>query len=123
MKLRELLHGIDLMEMSADLEMEITGVSYDSRQTRSGDLFVAMAGYETDGHKYIPMALEKGAICVLCQEPQEGDFPCVRAADSRAALAKLGQNWYGNPAASMVMVGVTGTNGKTTTTYLLKDVL
>ena len=123
MKLRELLRGVGLVETSADLDMEVSGVSYDSRQTRPGDLFVAMAGYETDGHQYIPMALEKGAACILCQEPQEGSFPWVRTSDSRAALAKLGQNWYGDPAASMVMVGVTGTNGKTTTTYLLKDVL
>ncbi len=123
MKLRKLLEGIELLETAAELDMEITGVSYDSRQTKPGDLFVAMAGYETDGHKYIPMALERGAACVLCQEPQEGNFPRVRTADTRAALAKLGCNWYGNPAESMVMVGVTGTNGKPTTTYLLKDVL
>ena len=107
MKLRELLRGIDLLETAADLDMEITGVSYDSRQTKAGDLFVAMAGYETDGHKYIPMALEKGAACVLCQEHQEGTFPCVRTSDSRAVLAQLGRNWYGDPAASMVMVGIT----------------
>ena len=56
MKLRELLRGIGLVETAADLDMEITGVSYDSRQTRPGELFVAMAGYETDGHKFIPMA-------------------------------------------------------------------
>ena len=129
MKLRELLRGIGLVETAADLDMEITGVSYDSRQTRPGEIFVAMAGYETDGHKFIPMALEKGAACVLCQEPwqgaatRQGTVPWVRAEDSRAALAQLGRNWYGDPAASMVMVGITGTNGKTTTTYLLKDVL
>lgn len=58
MKLRELLQGIDLLEAGADLDMEITGVSYDSRNTRPGDLFVAMAGYETDGHRFIPMARE-----------------------------------------------------------------
>lgn len=123
MKLKELLHGIDLLEIAADLDMEITGVSYDSRQTKPGDLFVAMAGYETDGHRFIPMAMEKGAACVLCQDPRQDTYPYVRTADSRAALAQLGRNWYGDPAASMVMVGVTGTNGKTTTTYLLKDVL
>ena len=68
MKLRELLQGIDLLEAGADLDMEITGVSYDSRNTRPGDLFVAMAGYETDGHRFIPMARARGAACVLCQE-------------------------------------------------------
>ena len=123
MKLGELLQGIDILELHADPELEITGVSYDSRQTEPGDLFVAVAGYETDGHRFIPMALEKGASCVLCQRKPEGEVPYVLTGDSRAALARLGRNWFGDPAASMVMVGVTGTNGKTTTTYLLKDIL
>ena len=123
MKLRELLCGIEVLEVHADLETEISGVSYDSRQTKSGDLFAAIAGYETDGHRFIPMALEKGAACVLCQARPEGEVPYVLASDSRAALAQLGRNWFGDPAASMTMVGVTGTNGKTTATYLLKDML
>lgn len=123
MKLRELLEGLAVLETSADPEMEISGVSYDSRKTEPGDLFVAMAGYETDGHKYIPMAREKGAVCALCQRRPEGEIPYVLVSDSRAALARVGRNWYGDPAAGMKMVGVTGTNGKTTTTYLLKDIL
>ena len=123
MKLRELLEGLPVIEMNADPELEISGVSYDSRQTREGDLFVAMAGYETDGHKYIPMARRLGASCILCQVKPEGDEPYVLVENSRWALAQLGRNWYGDPAASMTMVGVTGTNGKTTTTYLLKDIL
>ena len=123
MKLRELLCGIEVLEVHADLETEISGVSYDSRQTKSGDLFAAIAGYETDGHRFIPMALEKGAACVLCQARPEGEVPYVLTSDSRAALAQLGRNWFGDPAASMTMVGVTGTNGKTTATYLLKDML
>ena len=123
MKLKELLAGIDVLEAGADLSMEIAGVSYDSRLTKPGDLFVAIAGYETDGHRFIPMALEKGAACVLCQRKPEGEGPWVVVPDSRAALARLGRNWFGDPAASMIMAGVTGTNGKTTTTYLLKDIL
>lgn len=123
MKLKELLCGIDILENGADPELEISGVSYDSRQAKAGDLFVAITGYETDGHRFIPMAREKGAACVLCQVKPEGDGPYVLVSDSRAALARLGQNWFSDPAASMTMVGVTGTNGKTTTTYLLKDIL
>ena len=123
MKLRELLQGIDLLEAGADLDMEITGVSYDSRNTRPGDLFVAMTGYETDGHRFIPMARARGAACVLCQERPAEEGPCVLVRDSREALALAGRNWFGNPAAAMTMTAVTGTNGKTTTTYLLKDVL
>ena len=123
MKLSQLLRGIPVRECHADLEMEISGVSYDSRKTAAGDLFVAMAGYETDGHKFIPMAREKGAACVLCQERPQGEGPYVLVEDSRLALAQVGRAWYGDPAAAMKMVGVTGTNGKTTTTYLLKDIL
>ena len=123
MKLGELLHNVHIVESNADLELEIAGVSYDSRQAKPGDLFVAMEGYETDGHKYIPMAREKGAACVLCQHRPEGEGAYVVTGDSRAALAQVGKNWFGDPAASMTLVGVTGTNGKTTTTYLLKDVL
>ena len=123
MKLNELLAGVDILETTAELSLEITGVSYDSRLTKPGDLFVAVAGYETDGHRFIPMAREKGAVCVLCQQKPEGEGPYVLVSDSRAAMARLGRNWFGDPAASMVMVGITGTNGKTTTTYLLKDVL
>lgn len=123
MKLSQLLRGVSVRECHADMEMEISGVSYDSRKTAAGDLFVAMTGYETDGHKFIPMARDKGAACVLCQERPQGEEPYVLVEDSRLALAQVGRAWYGDPAASMKMVGVTGTNGKTTTTYLLKDIL
>ncbi len=123
MELRELLRGVEILETNADLSADITGVSYDSRLTQPGDLFVAMAGYATDGHRFIPMAREKGAVCVLCQERPEGEGAYVLTPDSRSALAQVGKNWYGDPAAQMTLVGVTGTNGKTTTTYLLKDIL
>ncbi len=123
MKLGELLHNIPILETNADLEQEITGVSYDSRHTSPGDLFIALEGYETDGHRFIPMAREKGAACVLCQKAPQDGGPYVRTGDSRGALAQAGRNWFGDPAGEMTMVGVTGTNGKTTTTYLLKDVL
>jgi UDP-N-acetylmuramoyl-L-alanyl-D-glutamate--2,6-diaminopimelate ligase len=123
MKLRELLEGISPVSATADLEMEISGVSYDSRTTRPGDLFVAMTGFETDGHAYIPKAAEAGAAAVLCQRPPENGLPYVQVENSRRALAVLGANFYGHPAEEMTMVGITGTNGKTTTTYLLKAIL
>ena len=123
MKLSDLLQDITIQATTADLETEITGVSYDSRNTRPGDLFVAMTGFATDGHRFIPAAVEKGAVCVLCQTPPAGEIPYVQVADSRRALAVVGANFFGHPAREMTMVGVTGTNGKTTTTYLLKDIL
>lgn len=123
MKLGELLNHITILENHADPACEISGVSYDSRTTAPGNLFTAMTGWETDGHRFIPMAVEKGAAVVLCEKRPQGDIPYVLVEDSRAALAQLGINWYGNPAVSLTMIGVTGTNGKTTTTYLLKTIL
>ena len=123
MKLRELLIGVPIQSSTADLETEISGVSYDSRATKPGDLFVAMTGFATDGHRYIAAALEKGAAAVLCRQPPAEDCAYVQTADSRRALAVVGANWFGHPAKEMTMVAVTGTCGKTTTTYLLKAVL
>ena len=122
MKLKDLLDGLEILEQQADMELDITGVSYDSRLVRPGDLFVAISGFAADGHKYIPMALEKGAAAVLCEKaPEKGSF--LRVADTRVGLARAGCNWFGHPAEKMTMIGVTGTNGKTTTTYLLKHIL
>ena len=123
MKLCELLKDINVLSATADMDMEITGVSYDSRKTEPGHLFVAVTGYAADGHTFIPAAAEKGAAAVLCQRVPDTDIPYVQVADSRAALAVLGANWFDHPAEKMTMIGVTGTNGKTTVTYLLKTVL
>ncbi|MCB6898803.1 UDP-N-acetylmuramoyl-L-alanyl-D-glutamate--2,6-diaminopimelate ligase [bacterium 210917-DFI.7.65] len=123
MKLRELLSGVEVLEWHAPEELEIGGVSYDSRETVPGDLFVAMTGYAADGHDFIPMAREKGAVCILCERAPEDAQPWVKVAHSRRALALLSANWFSHPAEEMTMIGVTGTNGKTTTTYLLKEVL
>ena len=123
MKLRELLSGVEVLEWHAPVELEIGGVSYDSRETAPGDLFVAMTGYAADGHDFIPMARGKGAVCILCERAPEDAQPWVKVAHSRRALALLSANWFSHPAEEMTMIGVTGTNGKTTTTYLLKEVL
>ena len=123
MKLKDLLNGIEIVSTAVDPEMEISGVSYDSRTTRPGDLFVAMTGFAVDGHAYIGKALAAGAAAVLCEKVPEGSVPFVQTADSRRALAVLGANWFGHPAKDMTMVAVTGTNGKTTTTYLIKHIL
>ena len=122
MKLQAILQGLEPLEVHADLSREITGICYDSRAVKPGNLFVAICGYDTDGHKYIPMALEKGAACVLCEKaPAEGEY--VLLSDTRRGLALASANWYGNPAGEMTMIGITGTNGKTTTTYLVKHIL
>ena len=123
MKLKELLMGLEILDANVDLELEITDVSYDSRKTKPGDLFVAMIGFATDGHAYIEKAVASGAVAVLCQNLPEGEAPYVQVADSRRALAVVGANFYGHPAEAMTMIAVTGTNGKTSSTYLLKSIL
>lgn len=123
MKLSDLLQGIEVLSSNAELNTEITGVSYDSRKTQPGHLFVAITGYETDGHLYIPKALENGAAVILCERIPALEVPYIQVNSSRAALAVLGANWYDHPAEKMTMIGITGTNGKTSVTYLLKAVL
>ena len=123
MKLRELLQEIPVLEMTADPETEIADVCYDSRKVGEGDLFVAVEGFQSDGHRYIPMAAEKGAAAVLCQRAPEGDVPYILTPDSRKALALVSAAYFGYPSRRLTMIGVTGTNGKTTSTTLIKGML
>ena len=123
MKLKELLQGIPVLETNADLQMNIEAVAYDSRKVTKGSLFVAITGFASDGNRFIPMALEKGAAVVVTARKPEGEIPYVLVESDRYALAMIGTNFYGHPAKSMTMIGVTGTNGKTSVTLLLKHVL
>ena len=123
MKLRELLNNITVLAHTADLETNISAICYDSRKAEPGCLFVAVGGFATDGNRFIPMALEKGAAAVVTAKKPEGEVPYILVESDRLALALLGCNFYGNPAASMTMIGITGTNGKTSSTLLLKQVL
>lgn len=123
MKLSELLKQTQVFSQTAAPDLEIGGVSCDSRKVKPGDIYVAVRGYQTDGHRYIPDAVQRGAIAVVCEEAPQTEIPYVLVEDSRAALADLGAAWHRYPAREMTMIGVTGTNGKTTVTYLLKSVL
>lgn len=123
MKLRELLSEVEVLACTADLEAEIRDISFDSRTTQPGDLFVAVCGYESDGHRFIGMAAQKGAVAVLCQQAPDTEIPYILVADSRLALAQASCAYFGYPARELVMIGVTGTNGKTTTTTLIKHML
>ena len=123
MKLRELLKNITVLAHTADLELEISSICYDSRKAEPGCLFVAVGGFATDGNRFVPMAMEKGAVAVVTAKKPEGEVPYILVESDRLALALLGCNFYGNPAKSMTMIGITGTNGKTSSTLLLKQVL
>lgn len=123
MKLIELLKGIETLDIKANPALELGDVAYDSRRAVSGSLFVAIRGFESDGHRYIKSAVSNGAICVVCEEPPDLDIPYVLVEDSRLALALLSRNLFGDPASEMCVVGITGTNGKTTSTYIIKHML
>ena len=124
MKLAELLRDIQVTAMTADPDTEIGGICYDSRDVKPGDLFVAVKGLASDGHRFIGAALEKGAAAVLCQQaPEDGSGPWVLTPDSRLALCLVSAAWFGHPAEELTLVGVTGTNGKTTSTILIKHLL
>lgn len=122
MKLRDLLKDVPFTYTAVDLDIDIREVRYDSRAVQPGDLFVAVRGFATDGHAYIGMALKKGAAAVVCEQAGKG-IPAVIVPDARAALADIAGNRFDHPSRKLTMVGVTGTNGKTTTTTLIKHIL
>ena len=123
MKLNELLRDIEVTGLHAPADMEVSDVCYDSRKAAPGAAFIAVRGYETDGHKYIPAAVEKGASLVICEEAPAVETPYVLVKDSRRAMALAAANFFGRPAEALTVIGVTGTNGKTTTTNLIRSLL
>lgn len=124
MKLRDLLKGIQTISVKGDLDIEISGVVYDSRKTRKGCLFICVSGFTQDGHSYIDDALRKGAAAVMVEKDVEVEgVTVVRVENSRAAMPVIAVNFYGNPTKQLSLIGITGTSGKTTTTYLVKSIL
>ena len=127
MRLDEIIKGAAIKSISGAGDAEIAGVAYDSRKVLPGHLFVAVRGEKIDGHHFIQDAVRRGARAVVCEKETANSgslpVPLVRVGDSRAALAVISVNLYGRPSESLCTIGVTGTNGKTTTTYLLKSIL
>jgi UDP-N-acetylmuramoyl-L-alanyl-D-glutamate--2,6-diaminopimelate ligase len=122
MRLNELLKNVETLNIIGDVEVEITGVNIDSRRIEKGHLFVAIPGTQTDGHKYIPKAIELGAAAVLCENMPEQQVPGVtyiQVASTEDAVGKVATLFYGDPSRKLKLVGVTGTNGKTTIATLL----
>ena len=123
MRLRELLEGMEVIAQTISPDTEITHVCVDSRATQKGSLFVAVPGNRCDGGHYARQAVDRGAVCVVCQSELPPDLPWVKVRDARLALSQLACRWYGHPSRQLTMLGVTGTNGKTTVTYLLRHIL
>ena len=123
MTLEKLLDNVEIVEVKADVGISVPGVNYDTRVIRDGELFIAIRGYETDGHKYINEAVKQGAVCIICEEAPDIQIPYIIVKDSRKALAVISAVWFGFPADKLKLIGVTGTNGKTSVTNLIKHII
>ena len=126
MKLKELLTGVEIVEvLDADEELEIKGITADSREVSEGFAFIARRGLTVDGHLFIEDALKRGAVCVVYEKPTplETRVARIRVKDSASSLARIASNFYDNPSEKLRLIGITGTNGKTTTTLLIGSIL
>ena len=122
MKLNELLKHVEVLNALGDTEIEITGVNIDSRRIEAGHLFVAIPGTQTDGHKFIPKAIEQGAAAVLCEyfpNRREPGVTYIAVDSTEDCVGEVATQFYGDPSRQLKLVGVTGTNGKTTIATLL----
>lgn len=125
MKLEKLLTNIDYKVEQGNLNIEISDIIYDSRKIIPNSLFIALKGYNTDGHKYIKDAIEKGAKCIVAEDEVtlSEDITIIKVKNTRNALAYLSSNYFKNPANSITTIAITGTKGKTTTTFMIKKIL
>lgn len=125
MKLDQVIKNIQVTNLIGHSDIDLKGINSDSRKVECGHLFVAVKGTQTDGHSYIPTAIEKGAIAVLCEElPTElsETVTYIQVKDTEDAVGKAATAFYGDPTSKLELVGVTGTNGKTTIATLLYDI-
>lgn len=130
MELKKILAGLEGLKAKGDLEVDITSIECDSRKVEKGSMFVAIKGYEEDGFSYIPDAIKKGAVAIMIEEGSNikslkipAGVTLISSPNTRKALALTAANFYGNPSRKFRLIGVTGTKGKTTTTYMIKEIL
>ena len=123
MQLRDLLAGLPDARVRGQSDIEISSLAYDSRAVRPGSLFVAISGFHVDGHQFIEQAIERGAAAIVAEREVPAGVPLALVGSARTALAPIAAAFYGQPGARMRVVGITGTDGKTTTTFLTSAVL
>ena len=123
MELEKLIEGVEVEKIVGDTSKEIKGIAYHSRQIEKDFLFAAIRGMEADGHRFVQEAIERGAEAVVLEEEDEvSNRTMIVVPNSRQALAEISANYYGDPSSRVKLIGITGTNGKTTTTYLLESI-
>lgn len=126
MKISEILNGIQHCLIQGSLDVNLRQIQYDSRKVKNGDLFFCITGFQTDGHKFVSNAIKAGAIALVCEKELKGipdNISVIKVENSRKTLALCAANYYKNPSEKMNLIGVTGTNGKTTITYLILSIL
>ncbi len=124
MKLNQVIQNLNILRLKGNLDIEITNVQYDSRKVTEGTLFICIKGFNSDGHKYIQSAIEKGAKAFLVQENINIDgYTFIKVEDTRKAMATVADNFYNHPSKKFGVIGVTGTNGKTSITTFLSEIL
>ena len=124
MTLSELLKDVNIKKIDGGGSMKISGIACDSRKVKPGNVFVCITSYETDGHKYAKSAVENGAVAVVAEHDLPTvDVPCVIVDNTRKAMSEMAATFYDYPYKKFKLIGITGTNGKTTTTYLIKSIL
>jgi len=119
------MENIKFSLIEGDIDIDVENIQYDSRKIKKGDVFFCIEGYNLDGHKYVQSAIDNGAVAVVCQKniQKHLNVSVLKVEDSRKALAISASNYYENPSRSMKMIGVTGTNGKTTSVFMIKAIL
>ena len=130
MKLKNILIGLEGLKAKGNLDLEINGIESNSKNIKEGFMFVAIKGFSVDGHEFINEAIENGATVVVLEEGFElksikipEDVTVILSKDTREFLAISASNFYGNPSSKFKLIGITGTKGKTTTTFMIKEIL
>ena len=124
MKLYKLLQDVEVIESWQEKDVNIKGIAYNSKNIKPGYLFVCIKGNRTDGHKYVPEAMERGAVAIIVEDYQQvPNIPQFRVKNSRHALASLSHAYYNHPSEKMKVIGITATNGKTSTSFMVNSIL